>query len=780
MAETLDERTREILSAFVRDVKTLPNEAAKRQRFAALLGELFPGQKILTEFARGVEKLIRIKTADSTRRGYADAYYGNAIIEFENSLDATLEDAKQQLKEYASGLWEKKGENTRTLIAIASDGNVWEIYRPRLREGASLPPHPTDIELVDLRTISLTEASLADFWLWLNQVLFRPNQVAPTAISFQSDFGTWSPLYRDALDALESAWTSVSREPEARLAFETWQKYLTVTYGGLPDPADQRLQTLFLKHTYLCSLARLLVWAALSKGKTSSPLRQVAQEVLSGKYFHSAGLANLVEDDFFQWIRGKNAAAGLAGSWERILAHVLDYDLTRLNEDVLKGVYQQLIDPEDRHDLGEYYTPDWLCERIVSELLPRAGFKSVLDPSCGSGSFLRAAITHFRNANPEAKGEAALRRILENVQGIDIHPVAVTISRATYVLALGPLAKAARQPIQIPVYLADSLFLPREVEENLLDKLRGIEISFGQRPRVRTVVVPQDLVSAPKVFDEAISACANVAEGHASTGRETRQTLANHLGRVVPELYAILGPDLIVDALWQFTEGLADLIRNRGNSIWAFIVRNSYRPAMLRGHFDVIVGNPPWLSYRYIADPEYQAEIKKRAVQEYAIAPKSQKLFTQMELATVFFAHAMAVFARPHAHIGFVMPRAVLSADQHQKLIRREYNAPFRLTGYWDLANVARFSMSPHASYSENMIEIQMVILPMCFEPQRGTATCPNVMFPGASRSATCAPKLPKGALFTWALDAQSRRQRVRRHRASQARTRGPSTRARP
>ena len=37
---------------------------------------------------------------------------------------------------------------------------------------------------------------------------------------------------------------------------------------------------------------------------------------------------------------------------------------------------------------------------------------------------------------------------------------------------------------------------------------------------------------------------------------------------------------------------------------------------MLRDRFDFILGNPPWLSYRYIADPDYQAEIKKRAVQE--------------------------------------------------------------------------------------------------------------------------------------------------------------------
>jgi hypothetical protein len=121
-----------------------------------------------------------------------------------------------------------------------------------------------------------------------------------------------------------------------------------------------------------------------------------------------------------------------------------------------------------------------------------------------------------------------------------------------------------------------------------------------------------------------------------------------------------------------------------------FKVADDNRPAMLKGQFDFIIGNPPWLSYRYISDPEYQEEIKQRAVVKYKIAPKSQKLMTQMELATVFLAHSMATFAKKDARLGFVMPRSVLSADQHQNLITRKYSteARFQLTGYWDLWEV--------------------------------------------------------------------------------------------
>lgn len=700
VAQTIDPKTREILRKYLRETRGLANEAARRQRFSALIAELFPGTNAITDFARGVEKLVRIKTVHGEKRGHADAYYGNAVIEFEKSLKATLHDAEEQLREYLSGLWPKANENTSSMLAIASDGVQWRIYRPKLLAGAAGEPLPEHLDLDLLRDFKLAEDTLGDFWLWLTSLLFRPQQIEPTAQRFQLDFGSWSPLYRQGMVALKKAWAKVSEEPEAKVAFETWQKYLTVTYGKLAESATPKkelesgvevseLEDLFLRHTYLSSIARLLIWAALSQGKAKESLREVARDVFTGQYFQSKRLANLVDDDFFHWVRRPQAEEILASMWERILSHLLEYDLARLNQDVLKGVYQQLIDPKDRHDLGEYYTPDWLCERIVSELLPKHGYKNVLDPACGSGSFLRASIAHFIEHNQSGTDLEKLRALLSSVNGIDIHPVAVTISRATYVLALGSLVRAARKPIQIPVYLADSLFLPREVEQNLIEELSGIEISYGQRRDERRVVVPHTLVHSPEVFDEAIAACTAVAEDHASKQRETRTTLSRHLSESVPDLEHMLEYQPILDALWKFTLGLAELIHDRRNSIWSFIIRNSYRPAMFRQQFDFIVGNPPWLSYRYIADPDYQKEIKHRAVEQYKIAPKSQKLLTQMELATVFLAHSMAVFARPGAKLGFVMPRSILSADQHQRLIRREYDSPFHITGYWDLWEVS-------------------------------------------------------------------------------------------
>ncbi len=159
----------------------------------------------------------------------------------------------------------------------------------------------------------------------------------------------------------------------------------------------------------------------------------------------------------------------------------------------------------------------------------------------------------------------------------------LTIARATYVLALGKLVSAARKPINIPVYMADSLFLPREVEQNLIETISGVEITFGGKKDEKQVVIPDMLIQSPEMFDDAISACTAIAEGDALSRKETAENeLEKYLSVNVPDLSQLLEYDKIVDALWTFTESLAELIREKKNSIWSFIHRNSFRPAMLK------------------------------------------------------------------------------------------------------------------------------------------------------------------------------------------------------
>ena len=675
------------IESFYREVAGLPNESAKTHRFIAMVAALFPGSDIVGIMTHGIEKTVRL----GKQRRRIDSYFGNALIEFEKNLDVSLATAENQLREQVAGIWNGEKGADRPLVAIASDGIRWECYRPRFKEIESLPFTETSVELEKFHSIRLDASNHSAFWLWLTGLLFREGSVRPDATRLRHDFGATSLAYLDSIRELKSVWSDVGRSGEAQVAFETWRRYLNFTYGQLAD-SDQETPSpetvlLFLKHTYLAVLARFLVWASLSRGEAAEGFGEVIRECLNGSYFRKRNLENLVESDFFQWVQLPEVIVRLAPTWEKMLVQILTYDLKYLNEDVLKGIYQELVDPKDRHDLGEYYTPEWLCERLVAEMLPAEGVCAVIDPTCGSGSFLRATIAHFVAANPATEPRELLELILENVVGIDIHPLAVTIARATYVLALRELVVRADRPFQIPIYLADSLFLPEEIRTVWTNGRSNLEIRYGLHPR-KNFELPSFVLDLPGLFDTAISAGHRFAVELAAGEKESSTTLRNYLVRLEPDLRTHPETENLSEHLWVYVEGLAELIRSHKNSIWSFIIQNTYRPVLLRDRFDVILGNPPWLSYRYISDPEYQAEVKKRAVVDYGIAPKAQKLMTQMELATIFLVHSLKVFGKDKSRLAFVMPRSVLSADQHDNFRRHSHKAPVLVTAYWDLFDV--------------------------------------------------------------------------------------------
>jgi type I restriction-modification system DNA methylase subunit len=144
------------------------------------------------------------------------------------------------------------------------------------------------------------------------------------------------------------------------------------------------------------------------------------REVIDGSIFHRFNIANFVENDFFHWISGSQSFPALKKSFRLITQALSTFDFFNVDEDILKGVYQEMIDLDTRHALGEYYTPDWLCERIIKEFEFKTTDK-VLDPACGSGSFLRAVIARLQELNPKATGE----ELNDQIYGIDIHPLSV-------------------------------------------------------------------------------------------------------------------------------------------------------------------------------------------------------------------------------------------------------------------------------------------------------------------------------------------------------------------
>lgn len=123
-----------------------------------------------------------------------------------------------------------------------------------------------------------------------------------------------------------------------------------------------------MRHTYLATLAKLMSWVRITEGKSLPDDTSIVQ-MLEGRLFKDQGIENFIEEDFFSWLARESAVKTGVDTVRWLLSLLQNYNLRELSEDVLKSLYQELVDPDTRHDLGEFYTPDWLAHRMVNKLL---------------------------------------------------------------------------------------------------------------------------------------------------------------------------------------------------------------------------------------------------------------------------------------------------------------------------------------------------------------------------------------------------------------------------
>jgi len=91
-------------------------------------------------------------------------------------------------------------------------------------------------------------------------------------------------------------------------------------------------------------------------------------------------------------------------------------DFASLPQDVIGTVFERLIPPEERHGLGQYFTSENLCD-LLNAFCIKAPTDVVLDPTCGTGTFLIRAYDRLRWL-----GQHDHSTLLTQLWGIDIAP----------------------------------------------------------------------------------------------------------------------------------------------------------------------------------------------------------------------------------------------------------------------------------------------------------------------------------------------------------------------
>jgi hypothetical protein len=664
------------LDDYYRRLKKSNTEQAKKEIFLGLLQDLFGAdggaRQIIYGLQEGSEaKVENIPLKHRKKTGSADSQYRSLIIEFERDMRKTGLHAADQLAEYYAGNWKSGYQYEFTLIA--TDCINWVVYAPTPTAAASLSGiHHVDRKLLTVvEEFSISQENLDSFPSFLDRFIFRLTPQRATIDSVVQIFGDGSLVFLNAVHGIDSIVSKdIPTSPSLQVAMNEWEKLLQVAYGTY-----QGNTYTFAIHTYLSILSKMLAYQVLTGDQYID--NDELRGILTGEIFSKYNVADFVERDFFGWVTTDEHFESVMTIARVIADRLSDLDFRNVSEDVLKGVYQNLIDVETRHGLGEYYTPDWLCERIVKELDPEPG-QSMLDPACGSGSFIRAYNHYIIEKSPEVD----LALLAASSFGIDVNPLSVQIAKATKLISLGPRVKDAAKPIRLNIFLANALYTPEQY-------LSIFDAKFMVSVNDSVVDLSVDMFSDPAQYDQIIDTCDRLANATQNTVPYEREEFHRRLNATTRRNITDLHSGVYYKIYVAFHQAKA----TGRDSIWKFILQNAYKPSLVKSHFDYVLGNPPWLTFRQITKKDYQ-DIVARVAGASDIIVKNKKNLPHLELAAVFLAHSASYFLKESGRGVFVMPRSVLSADHHSQL-REGSVKELEISAIWDLEKVTKLFPVP-------------------------------------------------------------------------------------
>ena len=583
-------------------------------------------------------------------RGRIDALWGRTIFEIKRNLRKEQPDAEHQIKQYIQS---KEEETNTKYVGIASDGKEYIAYCLLYNE------------LKEINKFSINKDNPSDFIQWLESVILIKEQLQATPEIICKEIGQGSPLCKNSLLQINTLWKQAKNKPDIRLKYNLWKKSVDIVYGK--DGSDE---SLFIEHTYLTIISKAIAHIAFFE---DFPL---GNKMLSGKIFEDSNVFGVIEDDFFSWITYCNKGNELI---QKIASHIKRFDFSTIEADILKGLYEGLIRQEQRHKIGEYYTPDWLAEKTCKEVIKKPLTQRVIDPASGSGTFLFHAIRLLISKAKKEKinTKEIINLVCEKIAGIDIHPVAVIFSRITYLLAmLREITKDRPDKITIRVYLGDSL---QWRKDEILGKYElKIQVPEDKQTNAirRELIFPQSICEKSDKFDTILRKMIKLA------GKYKEKSIFS----------AWIKKEGVDDneykRLSETYENLLKLQKENRNHIWGYVARNLTRPIWLsseRQKADVVIGNPPWLRFNAM-NQEMQQKFKSECQSTLLWETRNTTQFqTSQDISTYFFIMSAYLYMREKGTLAFVMPYGVMNGEHHLnfrngrfEISRSEINLKFK------------------------------------------------------------------------------------------------------
>ena len=223
---------------------------------------------------------------------------------------------------------------------------------------------------------------------------------------------------------------------------------------------DELFNLIYCLETYYSIVLRILAFKSIFNAAPYS------KSLFHSNIYVENGILNYSCVDYYDWfLEIDELDLCLLGLFNEIDPSDID------NEgDAISTIFENIFPKEIRHSVGEYYTPYWLANVVIDQLIyndEAAYLKKYIDPTCGSGTFLVALINKFKMQSNNA--------IFGNICGIDINPLTVLAAKTNYlILYCKDFVIDNNHSLEIPIYCADTIAI-NDVSANLFEDKQEYE-----------------------------------------------------------------------------------------------------------------------------------------------------------------------------------------------------------------------------------------------------------------------------------------------------------------
>ena len=257
------------------------------------------------------------------------------------------------------------------------------------------------------------------------------------------------------------------------------------------------------------------------------------------------------------------------------------------------------------------------------------------------------------------------------VRGLDVHPVAVIISRVTWLPSPRPPAvlEERNEAWHVPVYLGDT---NATVHRDHAAPEGAGHPDVPPPPEGADLKFPEVFCKDIHLFDKLVARMRQGSE-QKMTARQIESAfkleIKRHYKRDLTKAEAE-GVREMVATYVTFDE----LCRQGRDLVWTYVARNLSRPLALSfgaGWANVVVGNPPWVAFRHMSADSAKAVSRAGQRPSGSMSAASSRPRAISRAASFTARAPCPSTSAPAARIAFVLPLAALTRGQFEKLRER-------------------------------------------------------------------------------------------------------------